>query len=92
MQNVVYGHIHRIEKAYVVGLDESEYVNFSCGWLGDKRKTDVFGYVKGHHQWQLGFALVYVDAKTGNFYHQIIHILEHGKTVSCFVNGVRFEL
>lgn len=89
--SVTYGHIHRIEESHVVGLDGTNHVAFSCGWLGDKRKDEVFGYVKGNHQWQLGFALVYVDPETRLFYHQKIHILEIGGRLSCVVNGKYYE-
>lgn len=77
--SMAYGHIHRIEESHIVGLDQTNHVVFSVGWLGDKRKDEVFGYVKGHHQWQLGFGLVYVDDDSGLFYHSKIHILEIGR-------------
>lgn len=88
--SLVYGHIHRIEESHIVGLDGSNHVAFSLGWLGDKRKDLVFGYVRNHHQWQMGFGLVYVDPSSGLFYHQKVHILEIGNKLSCVVNGKRF--
>lgn len=87
--SLVYGHIHRIEESHIVGLDGTNHVAFSVGWLGDKR-YDVYNYVKHHHQWQLGFGLVYVDQSSRLFYHQKIHILEHGKLLTCVVNGKRY--
>lgn len=89
LSSLVYGHIHRIEESHIVGLDGTNHVCFSVGWLGDKSKEKVFGYVKGHFQWQLGFGLVYVHSKTGYFYHQKIHILDN---MSCVVNGKRYSL
>lgn len=86
--SLVYGHIHRIEESHIVGLDGTNHVCFSVGWLGDKRNDKVFGYVKGHHQWQLGFGLVYVDPKTKYFYHQKIHIMDN---YTCVVNGKLFK-
>lgn len=86
--SLVYGHIHRIEESHLVGLDGTNHVCFSVGWLGDKRMDKIFGYVKGHHQWQLGFGLAYVDEKTGYFYHQKIHILDN---YTCVVNGKIFK-
>ena len=86
--SLVYGHIHRIEESHIVGLDGTNHVNFSVGWLGDKRMDKVFNYVKGHWQWQLGFGLVWVDEKTGYFYHQKIHILDN---YSCVVNGKKYK-
>jgi UDP-2,3-diacylglucosamine pyrophosphatase LpxH len=84
----VHGHIHRIEEAHITGLEGQEHVVFSCGWLGDKRKDKIFGYVKGHHQWQLGFAIVYVEPETGFFYHEKIHILEN---YTCVVQGKLYK-
>lgn len=86
--SLVYGHIHRIEESHLVGLDGTNHVCFSVGWLGDKRKDKIFDYVKGHHQWQLGFGLAWVDRKTGYFYHQKIHILDN---YTCVVNGKLFS-
>lgn len=86
--SVTYGHIHRIEESHIVGLDGRNYVAFSCGWLGDKHKDRVFGYVKGHWQWQLGFGLVWVDPATRYFYHQKIHIMDNH---TCVVNGKKYK-
>lgn len=85
--SLTYGHIHRIEESHIVGLDGTNHVCFSVGWLGDKTNDLIFDYVKGHHQWQLGFGLVYADAETRIFYHQKVPILEINNTVSCVVNG-----
>lgn len=85
--SLTYGHIHRIEESHIVGLDGKNHVSFSVGWLGDKRMDKIFGYVKSHHQWQMGFGLVYVDPKTNLFHHSKIPILEKENTVSCVVNG-----
>lgn len=87
MCSLVYGHIHRIEESHIVGMDGTNHVAFSVGWLGDKRKDKIYSYVKNHHQWQMGFGLVYFDDKTRVFYHQKIHILEVGKKISAVVNG-----
>lgn len=89
--NLAYGDIHRIEESHAVGLDGSNYVNFSCGWLGDKRFKAPFGFVANQHQWQLGFGIVYVDPQTKLFYHHKIHILEIKGKLSCVVQGKRFE-
>jgi len=88
--SLVYGHIHRIESSFIVGIDGSQHIAFSVGWLGDKRKDEVFGYTKGHQQWQLGFGLVYVDTKTRNFYPVPVHIIESRGKLSCVVQGRLF--
>lgn len=87
--SLVYGHIHRIEESHLVGLDGSNHVCFSVGWLGDKKQDKIFSYVKGHHQWQLGFGIVYVDEKTGYFYHTKVHIMDD---YSCVVNGKKYTI
>lgn len=89
MCSVAYGHIHRIEQAYAVGMDGTQHVAFSCGWLGDVSQDIVYGYVKNHHEWQLGFALVWVDEDSGYFYHQIVQIMDD---YTCVVNGKRYQI
>lgn len=91
MCSLVYGHIHSMEENHIVGMDGTNHVAFSVGWLGDKNQDLIFNYVKNHHQWQLGFGLVYVNEKTRYFYHQKIHILEQGNKYSCVVNGKLYE-
>ncbi len=89
--SMVFGDNHRIEETHFTGIRGDAHVCFSVGWLGDKRKDQIFGFVQGMHQWQLGFGVVHVDPKTGFFYHQKIHILENGKEISCFFNGKRYK-
>ncbi len=88
LTSLVYGHIHRIEESHIVGLDGTNHVCFSVGWLGDKSYDKIFGYVKTHHQWQLGFGLVYSDKKTNYFYHEKVHILDN---YTCVVNGKLYK-
>lgn len=85
--SLVYGHIHRIEESHIVGLHGANHVCFSVGWLGNKKLDRVFGYTKGHAQWQLGFGLVYVDPKSRLFFHQKIHIIDY----KCVVNGIQYR-
>lgn len=87
--SLVYGHIHRIEESHFVGLDGENHVCFSVGWLGDKRNDLIYGYVKGHHQWQLGFGIVRVDERGKYFYHDKIHIQED---YTCVVDGKKISL
>lgn len=81
--SLVYGHIHRLEESHIVGLDGTNHVCFSVGWLGDKNQDLIFNYVKSHHQWQAGFGLVHVDSSNGYFYHNKIHILDNN---TCVIN------
>lgn len=87
LTSLVYGHVHRIQEARTQGLDGKRYVAFCPGWLGDKRKDEVFGYVKGHHVWELGFALVWVD-KQGEFTHETISIKDN---ITCLANGKKYK-
>lgn len=88
LTSLIYGHCHRIEESHIVGLDGTNHVCFSVGWLGDKRQDKIFGYVKGHHQWQLGFGIVYSDPVSKIFYHQKVHILDK---YTCVVNGKKYK-
>ncbi len=88
--SLVYGHIHRIESSYVVGLDKKSHIAFSVGWLGNAKFDKIFGYVKATPQWQLGFGLVHADVSTGIFYPNAVQIIEHGAKVSCVVGGKRY--
>lgn len=87
--SIVYAHIHKIEEESVVTLDGKVHTAFCVGWLGDKRKDEIFGYVKNHHQWQLGFGLVRINPKTGQHYHQKIAIKDD---MTCVVDGKLFSL
>lgn len=85
--SMIYGDIHKIEESNLVGIDGQEYTAFSVGWLGDKRMDKIFGYVNGHHQWQLGFGLVFVDEETKEFHKHIAHI----KNYTCHAVGKIFK-
>lgn len=89
MSSVAYGHIHKIEEARVVSINDEQHVAFSCGWLGDVNCDLVFGYTKNHPEWQHGFALVFLDENTGEFHHQIIEIKPD---FTCVFNGKLYSL
>lgn len=72
-----YGHNHVVEIARVRGL-VGELVAWSDGWLGDKRKDEVFGYVQGHYRWQCGVSFATFD-EDGNFEVEIVKISEDGR-------------
>lgn len=87
MASVCYGHNHRIEVVYHVGLDGETHVAFSPGWLGDER-LKAFDYMANQPNWQLGFALVYVNGSQKTFHHEIVHIKPD---YSCVVQGKRLK-
>lgn len=89
--SIVYGHIHRIESSHIVGMDGTNHIACSVGWLGDKSKDLIYSYVKNHHQWQMGFGLCWVDQKNKFFHLDTVHILEDGNQVSCVVNGKLYK-
>jgi len=80
-QSVIYGHIHRIEESQVVHINGDNHRAISCGWLGDQ-SHEVMQYVKNHHQWALGFALVYT-LPDGTFFVETKHIINN----SIILNG-----
>jgi len=80
MCSLSWGHTHRIEEARVKGLI-NELRCWSDGWLGDKRKDEVFGYVKGHFSWQMGFTIVLIDPHTNQWEYDICEISEDFTTV-----------
>lgn len=88
MCSLVYGHLHRAHMSFAVDMHGNEHVAFSPGWLGNKNYDKIFGYVKNHHDWNLGFAIVYVDPITKNFYPQLIRILDN---YTCVVNGKLYK-
>lgn len=92
MCSFVHGHTHRIESAYSIGLKGDQHICFSPGWLGDQRKDEIFGYTKHHQQWSMGFSVVYVNQKTGEFYPQVYQIIDGEKYLSCSVNGRLFKI
>ena len=71
----IYGHVHRAEEAYLVGLDQKPKVAICPGWLGDKR-MDVFRYLKQTPNWSLGFSIIHYDPSSGWFHHEPIRIHE----------------
>jgi predicted phosphodiesterase len=89
MCSVTFGHIHRIQLNSAVAMDGSQHTAFCCGWLGDKKQNMIFDYVKTHHDWQLGFSLVYVDENTGQFYPVIVPISDN---YTCVVNGRGYKI
>lgn len=83
----VYGDIHKIERAHSVSLDGSHLLAVCPGWLGDV-SSRVFDYMPATPQWQLGFAIVYVETETSEFHVEQFEIknhstILHGKRVTC---------
>ena len=85
--SIVFGHVHRKLEAHHVSLEGVNRIAICPGWLGDKRQKKIFGYVKNHHQWQLGFMLVDVE-ESGWFHINPIHILDN---MTCLYNGKLYK-
>jgi len=83
--SVMFGHHHKIQEFQTVTLDGDYHRAISVGCLCDKYHA-AMNYVTGHHQWQLGFAIVTLldDGKT--WFSQNVHILP-GKKYRCMVDG-----
>jgi predicted phosphodiesterase len=74
MVSCVYGHVHKLEMANVVGMDNSQHTAFCPGWLGNKNAS-VMKYVKNHAQWAEGFAIVHTEGSL--FFPEIIPIIKN---------------
>lgn len=81
--NLGFGHIHRIIDEHKVSADGRMIHVWSPGWLGDIKFDKVFGYVPGHWSWQQGFARIYIDDTTNQFWVDLIQI----KNGTCIVDG-----
>jgi hypothetical protein len=81
----IYGDIHKIERAHQVTLDGVHKTATCPGWLGDV-SSRVFDYCKSVPQWQLGFAIVYVDS-SNEFHIETVEI----KNNRCIVQGKEFK-
>lgn len=55
--SVIYGDIHKTQESQHVTLRGDYHRAIGVGWLGDKNHP-VMSYVKNHHDWQLGFAII----------------------------------
>lgn len=89
MASIVHGHTHRIEMACSTSLTGEQHISFCPGWLGDKRNETVFGYVKHHANWQLGFGIVHVSDETKQFYPTIVHIRDD---YTCVYGGKGYRI
>ena len=73
--SVIFGHVHRIQESQVVMINGDNHRGITCGWLGDSNSR-VMQYVKNHHQWALGFAIVNGIDK-GRFFVDTKHIIDY---------------
>ncbi len=55
--NVLFGHVHRIQRYQVTNFAGDIMTGLTCGWLGDKVKAAE--YIKNVADWAHGFALGY---------------------------------
>lgn len=85
--NLIFGHIHRIIDEHRVTADGRRLHVVSPGWLGDIKYDQVFGYVAGHHGWQQGFARIWIDTDTNEFWIDV-HQIKDGR---CVVDGKLYK-
>lgn len=83
----IYGDIHKIERAHTVSLDGKHLTALCPGWLGDV-SSRVFDYMPATPQWQLGFAIVFLDTSSNEFHVEQFEIKNHatilnGKKIQC---------
>jgi hypothetical protein len=86
--STIFGHVHRRQESTVIGLNGQEHTAYSVGWLGDK-SSPVMQYVKNHHQWTLGFAIVtlYNDI----WFCDNVAIKQRGGKYYCLTNDAIYE-
>lgn len=73
--SVIFGHVHQIQESQTVMIDGNNHRGIACGWLGNKNHP-IMSYVKNHHQWSQGFALVTVLGN-GTFFCEMKHIIDY---------------
>ena len=88
--NVLYGHHHTIQEHQAVSFDGSYHRAISVGCLCDKNHP-VMSYVKHHHNWQLGFAIITLLDDNKTWFCQNVHIIP-GDKYRCMVNGKIYEI
>ncbi len=81
--NLIFGHIHRIIHERKTTADKRMIQIATPGWLGDPRFDKVFGYVPGHHNWQQGFARIWINTANNNFSIEIVEV----KNGRCIAGG-----
>jgi predicted phosphodiesterase len=85
--SIIYGHDHKSQEAQVVMANGDTHLGASVGWLGNKNHK-AFNYVKGHHQWSLGFGVLTTNVDSrGTFFLNRAIIINY----MCIVNGVVYE-
>lgn len=85
MASVIFGHTHRIQEAQTVTIDGQNLKGISSGWLGDQSHS-VMQYVRGHHQWALGFSIIR-KLEDGTWFNDLVHI----KDYKCIIDGHLWE-
>ena len=85
--NLLFGHVHRCMNEHRVSADGRRLQIHSPGWLGDNRFDKVFGYVQGHHDWQSGFDIIWIDEATNHWWIEHIQI----KNNRCIFQGKIYE-
>jgi hypothetical protein len=87
LTSVLYGHTHRRESFEQIDIFGQKYFCGSPGWMG-QRGHPIFNYQKTPSQYNEGFAIVWIDEKTGAFQVEIVDI---GPDGSCFAAGKHFK-
>lgn len=84
-ESIIFGHTHRIQRTFSTTLGGKQIQAISGGWLGNKNHP-AFSYVKNHHNWQMGFVLVYEDR--GEFFIEQVFINDNYRALA---NGVLWQ-
>jgi hypothetical protein len=86
--STIFGHVHRRQESSMISISGDEYTAYSVGWLGNKA-SPVMQYVKNHHNWTLGFAVV--SAHEDRWFCDNISIKQSGDKYYCLTNGAIYE-
>lgn len=74
--NVVIGHVHRINVCYAGNAKGSTHVGASFGWLGDISAVDYMHRIKAQRAWHLGFGVGYQESN-GTVHLQAVPIIDY---------------
>lgn len=73
--SIIFGHTHRIQEHQIVDINGNYHRGISAGWMGNKHHKSM-NYVKSHHQWAMGFAVVTV-LPSKDFFVDMKHIINY---------------
>jgi hypothetical protein len=74
-QSVLFGHVHTSQLYYTGGLGVKQ-VGASHGHLADVNSKGM-QYAKKTGRWIQGWAIIYEEVQTGNFWIELLNLYDH---------------